>query len=184
MVKKNIIYLTGFMTSGKSTIGPILANVLGWHFYDLDKVLEKKENMSVVEIFEKKGEEYFRRMERETLAELSQNDNIVIALGGGTISNEANLQLIKSSGLLVYLKVSPDVLYKRLKNKIDRPLFKDLVLGEKSEEEFVGRIKELLEKREGKYMQADLEINTDETRIGITVDKIAEQVKSFLNEKS
>lgn len=184
MVKKNIIYLTGFMTSGKSTIGPILANVLGWHFYDLDKVLEEKENMSVVEIFENKGEEYFRRIERETLAELSENDNIVIALGGGTTANEANLQLIKNSGVLVYLKVSPDVLYKRLKNKIDRPLFKDLVLGEKSEGEFVGRIKELLEKREGKYMQADLEINTDETRIGITVDKIAKQVKSFLNEKS
>jgi shikimate kinase len=184
MVKKNIIYLTGFMTSGKSTIGPILANVLGWHFYDLDKVLEEKEKMSVVEIFEKKGEEYFRRMERETLAELSENDNIVIALGGGTIANEANLQLIKSSGVLVYLKVSPDVLYKRLKNKIDRPLFKDLVLGEKSEEEFVGRIKELLEKREAKYNQADLEIITDEARIGVTVDKIAKQVKSFLNEKS
>lgn len=184
MVKKNIIYLTGFMTSGKSTIGPILANVLGWHFYDLDKVLEEKEKMSVVEIFEKKGEEYFRRIERETLAELSENDNIVIALGGGTIANEANLQLIKSSGVLVYLKVSPDVLYKRLKNKIDRPLFKDLVLGEKSEEEFVGRIKDLLEKREAKYNQADLEIITDETRIGITVDKIAKQIKSLLNEKS
>lgn len=172
------------MTSGKSTIGPILANVLGWHFYDLDKVLEKKEKMSVVEIFERKGEEYFRGIEKETLEELSANDKIVIALGGGTIGNEASLQLIKSTGVLVYLKVSPNILYRRLKNKIDRPLFKDLVLGEKSEDEFIGRIKELLMRREGKYNQADLEINTDETRIGITVDKIAKQVKSFFDEKN
>lgn len=184
MGKKNIIYLTGFMTSGKSTIGPILANVLGWSFFDLDKVLEKKENMSVVDIFETKGEDYFRNIEMNTLAELSGKDRVVVSLGGGTVANDQNLQLIKNSGILVYLKVSPEILYKRLKNKIDRPLFKDLVLGEKSENDFVERIKELLEKREGNYKQADLEINTDETRVGYTVDKIAKQIKSFLNGKN
>lgn len=183
-MKKNIIYLTGFMTSGKSTIGPILANVLGWNFYDLDKVLEEKENMKVVKIFETKGEDYFRKIESDTLTEFSDKDKVVIALGGGTIGNDKNLQLIKDSGILIYLKVSPKILYKRLKNKIDRPLFKDLVLGEKKEDDFIERIENLLEKRENKYKQADLEINTDETRIGFTVDRIAKQITSFLNEKN
>ena len=184
MSKKNIIYLTGFMTSGKSTIGPILANVLGWNFYDLDKVIEDKEKMSVVSIFEAKGESYFRKIEEEILSELSKRNNIVIALGGGTIGNIRNLEIIKETGVSIYLKVSPKILYKRLKNKIDRPLFKDLVLGEKNEEEFVKRINELLEKRESNYKQADLEINTDETRVGYTVDKIAKQILSVINENN
>ena len=58
---KKIYYLTGFMAAGKSTIGPILANTLGWIFFDLDKEIEKKEGMKIVELFEKKGEDYFRR---------------------------------------------------------------------------------------------------------------------------
>ncbi len=178
------IYLTGFMTSGKSTIGPILANVLGWNFYDLDKVIETKEGKTIVDIFESNGENYFRKLEEDTLREISERDEIVIALGGGTINNKQNLELIKNSGILVYLKVSPDVLYKRLKNKIDRPLFKDLVLGEKSENEFLNRIEELLEDREGKYSQADLVVNTDETKVGFTVDKLAKQVLSLINGKN
>ncbi|HET56805.1 MAG TPA: shikimate kinase [Ignavibacteria bacterium] len=184
MSKKNIIYLTGFMASGKSTIGPILGNVLGWEFYDLDKVIEKKENKKVVDIFEMHGEEYFRKIEHEALFELSLSANVVIALGGGTISQKRNLEIIKNSGILVYLKATPGILYKRLKNKIDRPLFKELVLGEKSEDEFLEKIDGLLKKREDDYEQADLVINTDQTRIGVTVDKIAKQIKSLLNEKS
>ena len=184
MTKKKIIYLTGFMTSGKSTIGPILGNVLGWEFYDLDKVIEKKENKKVVDIFEIYGEEYFRKIEHDTLYELSLSSNVVIALGGGTISQKGNLEIIKNSGILVYLKVSPGILYKRLKNKIDRPLFRELVLGEKSEDEFLNKIDGLLKKREDDYKQADLVINTDQTRIGVTVDKIAKQIKSLFNEKS
>ncbi|WKZ68887.1 MAG: shikimate kinase [Melioribacteraceae bacterium] len=184
MIEHKLIYLTGFMTSGKSTIGPILANVLGWNFYDLDKVIEEKENKSVVEIFDINGEAYFRDVENKTLKELSEQANTVIALGGGTLTNDENLDIIKNSGILVYLKVSPEVLYKRLRNKIDRPLFKDLVLGEKSEEEFVQKIEDLLERRENYYNKADLIINTDETRIGYTVDKIAKQILSLLNGKN
>ena len=138
------IYLTGFMTSGKSTIGPILANVLGVDFYDLDKEIEREEKLSIVEIFEKHGEKYFRDSETRILAKLSKNNSIVVSLGGGTIIHKVNLDLMKSSGKVVYLKVSPDTLYKRLKNKIDRPLFRDLVLNEKTEEHFIERINVLL----------------------------------------
>ena len=172
------------MTSGKSTIGPILANVLGWDFYDLDKVIQEKKDMTIVEIFETHGEDYFRRIEEETLKSISEGEKVVVALGGGTLTSSKNLETIKNSGILVYLRVTPEILYKRLKNKIDRPLFKDLVLGEKSEEEFISKIEKLLESREVYYNQADLIINTDESKIGYTVDRVAKQILGVLNGKN
>ncbi|MEW6506478.1 MAG: shikimate kinase [Bacteroidota bacterium] len=177
------IYLTGFMTSGKSTLGPILANVLGLDFYDLDREIEKEENLTVIEIFEKKGEEYFRHVESKILKNLSAKNNIIISLGGGTIICKNNYDLMKATGKIIYLKVSPGNLYRRLKNKIDRPLFRDLVLAENPQEDFINRIKELLEKRSVFYEKADLSINTDINPIGITVDKIAKKIIGLFNEK-
>lgn len=177
------IYLTGFMTSGKSTIGPILANVLGLEFVDLDTVIEAKESKTIVQIFETEGEEYFRDLETRCLQEISTREKIIVSLGGGTMTSEINLKILKDSGKIIYLKVSPDALYKRLKNKIDRPLFKDLVLNNSSEKDFVERISEMLEKREIYYNQADLVIRTDITPIGITVDKIAKKIRDILHEK-
>lgn len=178
------LYLTGFMTSGKSTIGPILANVLGWNFYDLDKVIEKDQKKSIVEIFEADGEAYFRQLETDKLRGLSKSEKAVISLGGGTMANEENLDIIKKTGKVVYLKVSPEVLYKRLRYKIDRPLLRDLVLSENSKEEFVNRIDEILLKREVYYEKADLVINTDTSSVGITVDKLVKKVKGMLHEKN
>lgn len=178
------IYLTGFMTSGKSTIGPILANVLGLEFFDLDKEIEKEEKKSVVEIFETKGEQYFREAEFNMLKNVTLRDKIVISLGGGTITYIQNFNLLKENGKIIYLKVSPEILYKRLKNKIDRPLFRDLVLGDKSEDFFLERIKELLDKRKEFYEQADLIIETDLQPIGKTVDKVAKKIKALFNEKN
>ena len=172
------------MTSGKSTIGPILANVLGWKFYDLDKVIELNESTTIVNIFEDKGEEYFRKIESEALFRISNEKNIVISLGGGTVAVKENLDFIKENGIVIYLKVSPEILYKRLKNKIDRPLFRDLVLGEKTEEEFVRRIEGILTKREAYYQEADFEISTDETQIGVTVDNLAKQIKKLIHEEN
>ena len=172
------------MTSGKSTIGPILANVLGWDFFDLDKVNEKAECKSVVEIFETSGEEYFRKLENEKLKELAQENKVVISLGGGTMTNNENLSIIKSTGKVVYLKVSPEVLYKRLKYKIDRPLLRDLVLSENSEGEFIKKIDDVLMKREKYYNEADIIINTDISSVGITVDKLVKKIKVILSEKN
>ena len=178
------IFMTGFMTSGKSTIGPIVANTLGMNFHDLDKVIVQREEMTIVEIFEKKGEDYFRKLERDTLEELCNSDNVIISLGGGTIVNPDNLQFIKKAGLIIYLQVSPEILYKRLKNKIDRPLFRDLVLGENPETDFVERIREMLDKRKEYYEKADIVINTDFNPIGVTVDKIAAKITRIINEKN
>jgi shikimate kinase len=176
------IYLTGYMTSGKSTIGPILANVIGWDFYDLDQVIEVEQSKSVVEIFEDSGEDFFRELEAKTLTRLSQLDNVIISLGGGTISSNNNFSIIKNSGKLIYLKVSPDIIYQRIKNKINRPLFRDLVLSENSEDDFLNKINEHLEDRLKYYEKADITINTDQTRIGVTVDKLAQQIRRMINE--
>ena len=176
--------MTGFMTSGKSTIGPIVANTLGLNFYDLDKVIVEREGCSIVEIFEKKGEDYFRNLERYILEELCKNDNVIISLGGGTIANPDNLLLLKKTGLIIYLQVSPEILYKRLKNKIDRPLFRDLVLGGNPEKDFVERIREMLDKRKEFYEKADIIINTDFNPIGVTVDRIASKISRIIDEKN
>ncbi len=159
------------MASGKSTIGPILANTIGWDFLDLDKVIEQKANKKIVEIFKDNGEEYFRKLESETLLDLIKLSKHVISLGGGTIENEGNLTEIKKNGILIYLETSPEAAYRRLRFKRDRPalLFKD---GEPTKEEFVNRISTILNRRLKFYNQADLKISTDNKSIGITVDKL------------
>jgi shikimate kinase len=122
-MKRSIYYLTGFMAAGKSTVGPILANTLGWEFYDLDKEVEIKAGMKIVELFKHKGEEYFRKMETKILNELSLKDKVIISLGGGAIASKENFKIIKSSGKIIYLKSSPEIAYKRLRFKVDRPAF-------------------------------------------------------------
>lgn len=183
MLKVMKIFLTGFMTSGKSTIGPILANVLGYDFYDLDKEIEEEEKLTVVDIFEKHGEQYFRDVESKILNKIALQDKVVISLGGGTITFQHNLNMMKSNGKIIYLKVSPITLYKRLKNKTDRPIFKDLVLGDKQEADFLERITELMEKRKKFYEKADIIIDTELTPLGKTVDRIAKKLFYITNEK-
>ncbi|MBN1299611.1 MAG: shikimate kinase [Melioribacteraceae bacterium] len=174
-----IIYLTGFMTSGKSTIGPILANVLGWNYFDLDAEIEKDTGLTVDEIFEKNGEEYFRKLESHKLESLSGNTECVISLGGGAVVNDNNINLIKKTGKLIYLKSSPETIYKRIKNKLDRPIFKDLITENKPKEEFLKRINDLLGKREKYYNAADLTIDTNSNNLGRTVDFIANKINKM-----
>ena len=175
-MKKKIYYLTGFMSAGKSTIGPILANTLGWDFYDLDKEVEKEERMKIVEIFEQKGEDYFRKTETILLEKLSQDDESIISLGGGAIASDINFKIIKSTGKIIYLKSSPEMAYRRLRFKRDRPAF--VFEGEEvpSKEEFLERINKLLDSRKKYYEQADFVIDTDNQTVGKTVDIIAKYI--------
>lgn len=161
------------MAAGKSTIGPILANTLGWEFFDLDREVEKKSGLKIVELFKQKGEDYFRKMETEILKELSLKDNVIISLGGGAIASEENFRIIKSSGKIIYLKSSPEMTYKRLRFKIDRPAF--VFEGEEvpSKEKFMERINELLESRKKYYEKSDFIVDTDFQTVGKTVDIIA-----------
>lgn len=175
---KKIYYLTGFMAAGKSTIGPILANTLGWNFFDLDREVEKQEEMKVVEIFEVKGENYFRNTESILLKKLSENNEVIISLGGGAISSDENFKIIKSSGKIIYLKSSPEIAYKRLRFKRDRPAF--IFEGEEipTKEQFIERINNLLDARKKYYEQADFVIDTDNQTVGKTVDILAKYILS------
>ncbi len=178
------IYLTGFMTSGKSTLGKILANVLGWNFFDMDKEVEKDEDSTVTEIFELKGEKYFRTIENTKLRELSKFDNVIIALGGGTLINDDNVKFIKKNGKLIYLRVTPEIIYTRIKKKTDRPLFKDFVIAENSKEDFIKKITGMLNEREKYYNLANIIFDVDNSPIGKTVDKLAKRINRILIEEN
>lgn len=171
-MNKNIIYLAGFMGAGKSTIGPILANTIGWEFCDLDKFIEESIGKTIREIFEHDGEEFFRKRESELLLDLSMKERIVISLGGGTMLNDVNLRVIKNTGITIYLKASTDSFYKRLRFKRDRPVLGITGNEDFSKDKLMLKIDQLVKKREGYYEQADITVITDNSSIGKTVDKI------------
>lgn len=180
---KSLIFLVGFMGSGKSTIGPILANVLGYKFYDIDAIIEEKAQKSIPEIFKTEGEPSFRSLERATLAEVITYSQSVVALGGGTIANPENLQLAKENGILVYLKISPkEALHRVSYHSEDRPMLKDASGKPLQGVELEQRIIELLQQREKYYTQSDITVVTDNLPVGITVDEIVKQLRPFLKE--
>ncbi|MGD8780397.1 MAG: shikimate kinase [Ignavibacteria bacterium] len=178
------IYLTGFMASGKSTVGPILANVLGWNFIDLDRVIEIKTEKKINQIFSEYGEAEFRRIESKFLVECSKGEKLIIALGGGTIANKKNLEFVKSQGKLIYLKYSAEELYNRLKNKTDRPLVKEFVMNNSPKEEFINKIQGMINVREKYYNRADLTIHADEVPVAVVVEKISKKIVEFIDEQN
>lgn len=160
------------MGSGKSTIGPILANVLGYEFCDLDKFISSKTDKTILQIFETIGEKGFRDIETESVEILSRNKKFVIALGGGTIQNEKIFNLLKKTGMIIYLKVEIENLLKRLKNKGNRPILLSSKGEKLSEIDLKNKINELFYKRKKYYEKSDLIIKTDLTSVGKTVDSI------------
>ncbi len=180
-MRKKLVYLTGFMASGKSTIGPILANTLGWNFLDLDKLIEDENGKSIRKIFEEKGEAYFRELETQTLYNISKLENYIVSLGGGTIVSDINLEILKSTGYLIYLETSPEEAYKRLRFKRDRPALLFVGEDEPTKDEFMKKIKSLLDKRLEYYNQADFKINTDNNFVGKTIDKLVSIINKELN---
>ena len=119
---KKLIVLIGHMGSGKSTIGKILARELNWNFFDSDKEIEKKENMSINQIFTEKSESYFRNLEKKYIIKLMQNKNTVIALGGGSIKISKIRKFVEKEAISIFLKVDIKTLLKRLLNNKNRPL--------------------------------------------------------------
>ncbi len=169
------------MGSGKSTIGPILANVLGYDFVDIDRAIEKAVGKTIGDIFLESGEDHFRTIERHLIAGLQGRDHCVISLGGGTMIDEQNLGVITSSGIVVYLKSSPENIFKRIYHREDRPVLKDLT-GERLTDDLLReRIQRLYFHREPIYATADFTIVTDDKRVGITVDEIVRTLSPHLN---
>lgn len=118
------ISLMGFMGSGKTTVGRILATRLGWDFVDTDQLVEERSGMAIPELFATHGEAGFRALETEVIREVSRGDRQVIATGGGAVLDPANRLALRMAGVVVHLKASPELLWRRVSNS-DRPLAQD-----------------------------------------------------------
>lgn len=166
------VFLVGYMASGKTTIGKVLAKKMNFQFIDLDQYIESKEAMSVPDIFKLKGEIYFRKKELLYLKELIESDKkAIISLGGGTPCYGNNIELLLNSEdtITIYLKASLNELVKRLsKDKQSRPLIAHLTT-EESLFEFIG--KHLFE-RSNYYSQSSKTINVDHKSTNEIVENI------------
>jgi shikimate kinase len=144
------IILIGYMGAGKTTIGKALSKELGITFYDLDWYIESRMRKTVAQIFAERGEEGFRKMEYNMLHEVAEFENVIISCGGGTPCFFDNMDYLNQQGHVIYLKATPEVLYKHLlMAKVERPLLKD-----KSPEELIAYITEHLKGRAPFYEKA------------------------------
>lgn len=173
MAKSSIIYLIGFMGSGKSTAGKKLASLLDWSFIDLDKRVEEHCGKTIPEIFSDEGENYFRTVETEILKNLKSQENTVISTGGGTPCHSDNMDHMLETGLTIYLKLTPGQLKSRLiESTGKRPLIKDL-----GNESLLSFIEEKLRFREKCYKRAEIIIDG----VSLDVGQLFSEVKKSLN---
>jgi len=166
------IFLIGYMGSGKSSTGKVLAEQLGFGFIDLDKLIEKEYQMTIPQIFSTKGEKEFRAMEHNTLKKVVDKDNVVVACGGGTPCYYGNMELMNNNGNTVYIKMSAESLVKRLlAAKEKRPLIEN-----KTEPELKAFVNRQLEKREDTYHQAQYIVKGKDLNIHELADFIKKEV--------
>lgn len=163
------IVLTGFMGTGKSTVGKKLSEKLNWGFIDTDELIEKKAGMKIKDIFSRFGEDYFRELETNTIIEVSNLDRYIIAVGGGAVLKDINMKYLEKNGVIINLKAKPETIYKRTVNTDERPLL--------NKPNPMEEIKKLLAYREPYYKRCSFVIETDELSIDEVADKIIKELK-------
>ena len=147
------IVLTGFMGTGKTSVGKELSRALGFRFVDTDTLIEEKEGRPVSLIFREKGEDYFRKLEQETVREASMIRDVVIATGGGVIKNRKNVENLGRNGIIIWLKADPEIILKRIMTEGGKRPLLDV-------EEPLKEINNLLSERLKLYEQADTSVDT------------------------
>lgn len=168
-INKNIV-LCGFMASGKSSIGLLLANKLNLDFIDTDEYICKKYSMSIPEIFEKGGEELFRDLEHTCTKELSALHNSIISTGGGLLTFERNYEVLKENSIIIFLDRDFDVIYETISNDTNRPL-----ASSNSKE----KLKDLYNFRKSKYLNfSKLHIINNKSKEDI-VEDIVSKLRAF-----
>ena len=166
------IILIGYMGSGKTTVGKALSKETGMMFYDLDWYIESRMRKTVSQIFAERGEEGFRQIEYNMLHEVAEFEDVIISCGGGTPCFFDNMDYLNQQGDVVYLKATPETLYKHLMMaKVERPLLKN-----KSPEELIAYITEHLKERSPFYEKAryslDVSVLDNYDKIAISVERI------------
>lgn len=162
-MKKNII-LTGFMGTGKTKVGSILAERLKVDFIDLDLRIEEMEGKTIPEIFSEKGEDYFRQAETRAIISALREKGRVISTGGGALIKETNRNLLNQGGILICLSASPEEIYKRVGTDKGRPLLKG--------NDPLKVIRELLAERSQFYNNVPFSVSTDNKNPNEVVDEV------------
>ena len=165
-MKENIA-LIGFMGSGKTTVGRLLAKQLDMKFVDVDKVIAAQEKKSISDIFQENVEQYFRQKEREIILQESTKNNVVISTGGGAIIDNENIKNLQNTCFIVYLDADVHCIYDRVKNSKHRPLLQNI-------ENLEAHISTLLEKRRFLYeFSSDYKVSIHlESNLYDTVEEI------------
>ena len=171
------IILVGYMGSGKTTVGKALSKETGMMFYDLDCYIESRMRKSVSQIFAEKGEDGFRKIEYNMLHEVAEFEDVIISCGGGTPCFFDNMDYLNQQGDVVYLKATPETLYKHLlMAKIERPLLKG-----KSADELIAYITEHLKERAPFYEKArhilDVNVLDEYDKIKTSVTALREMLE-------
>jgi shikimate kinase len=168
MLERKIISLVGMMGCGKTTIGALCAEKLGWNFIDSDIEIEKIHQASIKDIFEKCGEEYFREQEYKVISDISfsqTKENILIATGGGAYIWPPTNRLLKQKSFVIWLDIGPEIIYERIKYDNSRPLIFD-------DEDPQQKIKDIYRTRIPIYSDCDLHINADSVDTNATINLI------------
>ncbi|WP_208588400.1 shikimate kinase [Gracilibacillus suaedae] len=161
------IYLVGFMGSGKTSIATYLQSALKWSVQDTDQMIEEHYQMNIPTIFKEKGEETFREYETNIL-HMTNNENTIVATGGGIIEKDLNRKWLRTNGTVVFLQTSWEEIERRLMDDVSRPIWNNQSRDKQ----------QLLEKRLPKYLEvADYVIYTD----GKSVEEIASEIISKIN---
>jgi shikimate kinase len=173
--QRSLIFLTGFMASGKSTVGCALAEALHKEFYDLDVEIEARMGKTIARIFQDEGAAFFREIEQEVLIELCDKEDAVIALGGGTLLDYENLHIVGEKGMSICLTTTPEETWKRIEDSGKRrliagPDFQGRVL--RSDTQIYKRIETLMSIRKPGYDRSDIMIDSTNKTIPQIVQEI------------
>ena len=162
------IALVGFMGTGKSAVGRVIAQKLEFHFIDTDDVIEQTSKAKISDIFAEHGEDYFRDLESQAVKSVALMKNQVVATGGGVVLRSSNIDLLRTGGPIFCLNATPKAIWDRVRSSRSRPLLRG--------PEPLKKIETLLDKRAPYYALADHQIETT----GVSVDRVADEIISYI----